>query len=120
MAAGTALRNAARTVINQVGNTVKLSTITASYDVRDNVTETVATSASIIAATTNTRVPIFMRQLAGNIEAGDLIVYVKDSDTINKSDIITYQSTDYDIDELKPIYVENIHVVTVATCHKKV
>ena len=109
MGAGEALRNATRTVVGLVGNTVYRIPQTASYNERGFNSPTAGTTATLVAATTNNRFPKFLKQIIGDVKAGDLIIYVKDTDTV---------ATDYLVQELKPIYVKDILVVTVCTLYK--
>jgi hypothetical protein len=54
----------------------------------------------------------------GNVQAGDLNIYVKDINTIAINDKVTLNGVNYRIQQLKPIYIENILVVTVGVCFK--
>lgn len=119
MAAGIALRNATRTAIDQLGNTVIVTNRTSASGVMDDIIWTDTTSASITAATTNNVISKYIKMIAGDIETGDLIIYVKDTNTVLKSDKLTFNTIDYTINPLKPIYVENVLVVNVATCYKE-
>jgi len=118
MGAGNALRNAAQTAINQLGNSVTITTQTEVEGDRGEIAYTDNVATNLTAATSQNRLPSYIRNQLGNVESGDLNIYVKYTDTILKNDKVTFNSVDYRIKSLKPIYIEDILVVTVGVWFK--